>query len=286
MAFDLSFLLESRPSALIMGIVNSTGDSFSEKAAGSAPDSAVERALELLQNGADILDIGGESTRPGATKISIEKELDRVIPVLEKIKHFRPDAICSIDTRHSEVAAAALAAGAEIINDVSMLRESPEIADLVARHDAALILSHSRGTPENMMTDEFCTYSGSIAGVVAKELNNAAESARRSGVKAENILLDPGIGFAKNPGQCWELLRDLEKIAPLSGMLVGVSRKSFLGELTGETVPAQRGGATLAVELDLAERGVGIIRTHAVKELHQALMVMDKLNKIKNLELI
>lgn len=281
MAFDLGSLLESRSVSLIMGIVNTSGDSFSETAAESGTDSAVSRALELLQNGADILDIGGESTRPGAKIVSVEEELNRVIPVLKEIKNLRPDAICSIDTRHGEVAAAALYAGAEIINDVSMLRESPEIAGLVARHDAALILSHSRGTPQDMMSEKNCIYPGNIAETVAAELGSAAAIARQAGVSDRNILLDPGIGFAKTSEQCWELLRDLEKVSPLSKMLVGVSRKSFLGELTGEKIPARRGGATLAVELDLARRGAGMIRTHAVKELKQALTVMRQLEKIR-----
>ena len=283
MAFDLGSLLESRSVSLIMGIVNTSGDSFSETAAESGADSAVSRALELLQNGADILDIGGESTRPGAKIVSVKEELNRVIPVLKEIKHLRPDAICSIDTRHGEVAAAALDAGAEIINDVSMLRESPEIAGLVARHNAALILSHSRGTPQDMMSEKNCIYSGSIAETVAAELGSAADIARQAGVAERNILLDPGIGFAKTSEQCWELLRDLEKVSPLSKMLIGVSRKSFLGELTGEKIPARRGGATLAVELDLARRGAGMIHTHAVKELKQALTVMRQLEKIRKI---
>ncbi|MBE6390386.1 MAG: dihydropteroate synthase [Lentisphaerae bacterium] len=275
--FDLTGFLNSlsrRPA--IMGIVNASGDSFSGNGNVSA-DSALALALAHLDCGADILDIGGESTRPGAGEIPVNLEVNRVIPVIRNLRKVHPDAVISVDTRHGETARQALAAGAQIINDVSMLRHSPEIAEFVARAGAGLIISHSRGTPENMMDNHFCSYPSGVAAMVAEELAGAREIALAAGVKAGNILLDPGFGFAKNAGQCWELVMTLQELAPLSGVLVGVSRKSFLGDLTGEKVPVRRGGETLALELYLAARGVAVIRTHAVRELHNALKVMDKI---------
>lgn len=279
--FDLTGFLNSVRRPVIMGIVNAGSDSFSERGNSSA-DSALARALAHLDCGADLLDIGGESTRPGAAETAVNLELNRVIPVVSNLKKVHPETVLSVDTRHGEVAKAALNAGVDIINDVSMLRRSPEIADLVAAHGAGLIISHSRGTPENMSDPEFCTYPDGVADMVADELAAAKEKAIAAGVKKSNIMLDPGFGFAKNADQCWELLSALEKIAPLPELLIGVSRKSFLGKLTGETEPSRRIGETLAVELTLAARGIGMIRTHGVRELHNALLVMRKIEGEKD----
>ncbi|MBE6358179.1 MAG: dihydropteroate synthase [Lentisphaerae bacterium] len=273
--FDLTGFLSSRRAPFIMGVVNASCDSFSMERCSTA-DSALARALAHLDCGADLLDIGGESTRPGAHEVSGDLEKFRVLPVVRNLKKVHPEAVLSVDTRHADVAKAVLDAGVEIINDVSMLRRSPEIADLVAAAGAALVISHSRGTPENMMTPEYCSYPDGVAAMVADELASAREKALRSGVREGNILLDPGFGFAKTPEQCWELLEELEKVCPLSRMLVGISRKSFLGALTGEREPERRAGETLALELVLAGRGAAVIRTHAVRELHNALMVMRK----------
>ncbi|MBE6378088.1 MAG: dihydropteroate synthase [Lentisphaerae bacterium] len=274
--FDLSSFLENIPRPAVMGIVNASGESFSERGRSSA-DSALARALAHLDCGADILDIGGESTRPGAKETAEELELNRVLPVLRNLRKVHPETVLSVDTRHGRVAQAALQNGVQIINDVSMLRKSPEIADLVAQYGAALILSHSRGTPENMQAPEYCSYPDGVAETVAVELAAAKEKALKAGVRQENIMLDPGFGFAKNADQCWELLENLEKISPLSNLMIGVSRKSFLGALTGENDPVRRSGETLAVELLMAAKGVGVIRTHGVRELHNALLVLSKL---------
>ena len=273
--FDFSGFINSVSRPLIMGIVNASGDSFSGNGHASA-DSALAVGLAHLDCGADLLDIGGESTRPGAKETSGSLELNRVLPVVRNLKKVHPEVVLSVDTRHADVARAALAAGAGIINDVSMLRHAPEIAAVVAEYNAGLIISHSRGTPETMMRDEFCCYPDGVAEMVASELAEAQEKAVAYGVKKENIMLDPGIGFAKTPEQCWELLDNLEKIAPLNRLLIGVSRKSFLGALTGEKDPVRRNGETLALELLLASGGVGMIRTHGVKELFRGLMVMRK----------
>ncbi len=262
----------------VMGIVNASGDSFSE-GINSRAESALDRALQLLDDGADLLDLGGESTRPGAAEVSPQEEIARVVPVLKNLKSLRPDTVCSVDTRHAETARAALDAGAEIINDVSMLRHAPDIAPAAAEYQAAMVLTHSRGTPENMMSAEFCNYPDGVALTAAREIAVAVDAAVNAGVKVENILLDPGFGFAKNPGQCWELAGDLEKFASPAVILAGVSRKAFLGELTGEKNPVCRDSATLALELELARRGVAVIRTHNVRALRRGLQVVQKLQE-------
>lgn len=263
----------------IMGIVNSTGDSFSENA-DSAPESAVARGLALADAGADILDIGGESTRPGAGEVCAGTEIARVIPVLKELKKQLPEMIFSIDTRHAAVADAALDAGADIINDVSMLRD-PEMAAVVARHHAVLIIGHARAESDVMQDPEYCSYSSGVAATVAVELAAAKADAVAAGVAPQNIMLDPGIGFSKTADQCWELLRDLDLLAPVQELVVGISRKSFLGKLTGETVPANRLGETLAVELELAAGKIAIIRTHAVRELYHALSAATYFRSLK-----
>ena len=264
---------ETLRSAAIMGIVNATGDSFSEGGRSSAA-SAVARAAALLEDGADILDIGGESTRPGAAEVFWREECARVLPVVKEMKKLFPDCVISVDTRHAEVARAVLDEGAGIINDVSMLRRSPEMAETVAGYGAALVLNHSRGTPEDMQKEEYCTYPGGVVREVAAELAAAESIALEAGVKKENIILDPGIGFSKTPEQCWEILRSVCDIASAERLLVGVSRKSFLGVLCGEKIAERRLGCTLAVELELAARNIGIIRTHAVRELKNAVKAM------------
>lgn len=277
--FDLSGFLKSAGHPCIMGIVNTSAESFSREHCSTA-DSALARALAHLDCGADLLDIGGESTRPGAKECSGELEQHRVLPVVKNLLKVHPELVISVDTRHGDVAKAALAAGAKIINDVSMLRHSPEIADSVAESGAALILSHSRGVPENMNEPEYCSYPAGVARMVADELAAAREKACAAGVRRNNIMLDPGFGFAKTPEQNWELLEELSQIDAPGNLLIGVSRKSFLGVLTGETEPVRRGGETLALELVMAKRGIGMIRTHGVRELHNALMVMRKTGEL------
>ena len=279
--FALAEFLRRTRRPAVMGIVNATGDSFSEGAA-SAPETAVGRALKLLDDGADLLDIGGESTRPGSRAVTEEEELARVLPVLKAVRRARPGIVCSIDTRHAAVAAAALEAGAEIVNDVSMLRNAPELAELTARYGAALILCHSRGTPETMQSPEFCSYPDGVAVTVARELAEAEKLAVAAGVAPENILLDPGFGFAKTAEQNWELAARLALIAPPEKLLIGLSRKRFLGELTGEKDPMRRGGATLAVELLLSARAA-VVRTHDAGALVQALKAAERLRKAEGL---
>ena len=278
--FVLKDFLRKLMRTAIMGIVNATGDSFSEGET-SSPETAVSRGCALAASGADILDIGGESTRPGAENVSVQQEIDRVIPVLDELKQRLPEMIFSIDTRHAETAEIALEHGAHIINDVSMLRVSPDLAHAVAKAGKSLILSHSRADSAVMQSAEYCSYSENVASTVAKELEEAKSQALAAGLSDSQILLDPGIGFSKTAGQCWELLRDLTKLGRLEELMLGISRKRFLGEITGNALPADRSGETLAIELEFAQRNIGIIRTHAVKELHSAITALNYFRSLK-----
>lgn len=257
---------------LVMGIVNATGNSFSEGAQ-SDPANALDRALKLIDDGADIIDIGGESTRPGAETVASATEIARIEKLLKGLRVLRPDVPVSVDTRNAETALAALELGAEYINDVSMLRHSSQMAAVAAEFDAHLVICHSRGTPETMSDPELCSYPDGVVNEVIKELAQAAEFAAGVGVRPEKIIFDPGFGFAKNFEQQITMLKEADRFTALGTVLAGVSRKSFLGTATGESVPARRGGATLAAELHLAGCGVGIIRTHDVKQLKDALAV-------------
>ena len=261
-----------------MGIVNATGDSFSEGAA-SAAGSALDRALRLLDDGADLLDIGGESTRPGAREIPPGEEIERILPVIRGIRSARPGAVLSVDTRKSEVAAAAIECGVEIINDVSMLRYDAALARVTAEGGAALVLSHSRGTPETMRSAEFHDYGDDVVAAVAAELAAAKQLALEAGVAEENLIVDPGIGFAKTPEQDWELLRRSGEFRRLGPVLVGMSRKSFLGSFLQRPEPSERVSGTLAVALCLADCGVDILRVHDVRPLRDALLVRAKLRE-------
>lgn len=263
---------------LIMGIVNATGDSFSE-GPGSAPESALDRALRLLADGADLLDIGGESTRPGAREIPPEEEIDRILPVIRGVRAACPDAVLSVDTRKAEVAAAAIECGVEIINDVSMLRYDAALARVTAEGGAALVLSHSRGTPETMRSSAYHDYGADVVATVAAELAAAKRTALEAGVAEENLIFDPGIGFAKTPEQDWELLRRSGELRRLGPVLVGMSRKSFLGKFLNRPDPADRLGGTIAAALHLAGCGVEILRVHDVRQLRDALLVRAKLQE-------
>ncbi len=278
MMFDLDRMCAERRRPLLMGIVNVTGDSFSEGPA-SAPKTAVERALALLEDGADILDIGGESTRPGSLEIPEEEELARVLPVIQALRKQRPEAVLSIDTRKASVAEAVLKLGVSIVNDVSMLRYSPEMASVVAGSGAVLVIGHSRGTPRTMRSLEFCDYGADVVAAVAAELEQAKKQAMEAGVREDRIVVDPNFGFAKTPEQDWELLRRIDEFHRLGPVLAGISRKSFLGAFLNRPVPADRLGGTVAAALFLADCEVEIVRVHDVGQIRDAFRVHDCLRQ-------
>jgi dihydropteroate synthase len=260
----------------LMGILNVTPDSFSDGGVFTDQNHAVSHAVNMIENGADIIDIGGESTRPGAPPVSLKNELKRVIPIISKLKSVVPESIISIDTTKPEVANAALSEGADIINDISGLQFSPEIADIAAKYNAGLILMHMRGTPATMK--QLCSYNNLVL-EICQFMENSADLAIARGVKKENIILDPGIGFAKNSNQNIEIIRSIAKFANLGyPLLVAPSRKSFIGEILNQPNPEKRIWGTAGAVAWLAMHNVDFIRIHDVREMNELLSVIEAIN--------
>ncbi len=253
-----------------MGILNVTPDSFSDGGELRDVDDALRRGEAMVQEGAGILDVGGESTRPGAAEVSLEEELRRVIPVVEALRRELRSPV-SIDTRKAGVAHRALEAGAVVVNDVSGLAFDSEMAAVVARAGAGLVLMHMRGTPADMRS--LARYDDPVD-EVSRELLQAVERARAAGVSDDALVLDPGIGFAKNRSQSLYLLAELRRLVALGfPVMVGTSRKSFLGELLDR--PPEERVLGSAVTCALAwERGARIFRVHDVEATVQALTVV------------
>ncbi|MBA4706920.1 dihydropteroate synthase [Aquitalea aquatica] len=255
---------------MIMGILNVTPDSFSDGGRFNTLDSALQRAESMLADGAAILDIGGESTRPGAPEVSVQQELDRVMPVLEKLKEI--GAPLSLDTRRTAVMRAALQLGAvDLINDVSALEDEGAV-EAVTASNVALCLMHKQGNPDTMQQ---APHYGDVVDEVGHYLLRRVELCRAAGIADARLLIDPGFGFGKTLEHNLQLLAGLRRIEAISRLpvLVGLSRKSMLGAITGEAVPAERLGASLAVALLSLQQGARIVRVHDVKASHQALQV-------------
>jgi dihydropteroate synthase len=261
-----------------MGILNVTPDSFSDGGRYLRPDSALEHGARLLAEGADIVDVGGESTRPGAEPVSAAQELARVRPVIEGLSAAHPGTPISIDTSKASVAAAALDAGASMVNDVSAFRADPEMAALVADRDAECILMHMRGEPRTMQEDP--RYADVVDDVKAF-LHERLAFALREGVREERVLLDPGIGFGKTLEHNLELLRRLDELLGLGRpIVIGTSRKSFLGRIAARaqgldepTGAEERLPGTLASNVLAFERGASVFRVHDVAPVREALLV-------------
>jgi len=258
-----------------MGILNVTPDSFSDGGRYLAPDDAVAHGLALAAAGADLVDIGGASSRPGAAPVPRDEERNRVLPVIEALAP-RLAVPISVDTTDPEVARAALAAGAAIVNDVSLLRDLT-LASVAAAAGAPLILMHARGTPATMAAA--ANYPDGVLAEVERELRAGMERAARAGLPADRILLDPGVGFAKSAEQSLGLLAQLPGLAALGRpLVVGVSRKSFLGAVLGQPVDERLPG-TLAAETAAALAGAHVIRTHDVTACRRAVEVADALRR-------
>ena len=271
----LTSLMRTR--TLVMGIVNVTPDSFSDGGrfmAGGVPDldGAVDAAMAMASDGADIIDVGGESTRPGSARVSTDEELSRVIPVIEGIRR-RSTIPISIDTYKSSVAKAAAAAGASIINDVSACDMDPDMSAVAARVGCALILMHMKGSPEDMQRDPSYT---DVVSEVRDYLLDRARSAEAAGVPHGRIMVDPGIGFGKTVAHNLALINRLDEIASIGyPVVLGVSRKAFIGNVTGTSDPADRADGTLAACVAGIMRGANIIRVHDVKSAIRAAAVTD-----------
>lgn len=255
---------------LVMGIVNVTPDSFSDGGRWLDPLAAVEQGRALALAGADIIDVGGESTRPGSDEVPVAEELDRVVPVVSALVN-RLDIPISIDTRHPEVAEACLGQGASIVNDVSGFRD-PAMVALAAAADAGLVVMHMLGEPKTMQAEP--EYADVVAEVRAY-LGGQAAILEDAGVGGERIALDPGIGFGKTPEHNLALLRALPELASLGyPVLVGASRKRFIGEITGEVRPDRRLAGSVAVAVWAAMHGAAVVRVHDVVETVQGLRVV------------
>jgi dihydropteroate synthase len=264
---------------LVMGILNVTPDSFSDGGAYLDTETAVARALQLEREGADIVDIGGESTRPGAPPVSAEEELGRILPVI-KVLRGKLRVPMSVDTRRAEVAEAALSSGAEIVNDVSGLRNEPRLGEVARRARAPLVLMHMRGTPQTMQRGPFAR---DVMRDVMAGLRQSIARAKRAGVTRTQILVDPGIGFGKSHAQNFEILARLPELAKLGcPILIGTSRKSFLGKALakpGESPvpPDERLLGTAATVTASILGGAHIVRVHDVAEMAQVARVTDSM---------
>lgn len=267
--------LEFGKRTLIMGIVNVTPDSFYDGGRHNDAESGFTHALKLLDEGADILDIGGESSRPGAAAVSVQEELDRVCPVVERILAERPDTFISIDTVKHEVARSTLARGARMINDITGLAESNEIADICAQHNAYIVLMHMRGTPRTMQSSTIYT---DLCSEIKEYLVQAADKATSAGVSREHIIIDPGIGFAKTAEQNYEIISHLDIFGKTGyPVLMALSRKSLIGHVIGKD--ADRLPATIALNAISVLKGACIIRVHDVKEHVSAMKTVDMIRR-------
>jgi len=257
---------------LIMGILNITPDSFYENSR-TAIEEVVAKAGQMLADGADILDIGGESTRPGSEAVAAEEEQARVLPVIEALRKAYPEAVLSIDTYRASTARLAIEAGADIINDISAMEADAEMIDVVCETKAPIILMHMRGTPKDMQTQ--CEYKN-VVEEVAVYLAERANLLRERGVGAEKIILDPGIGFAKNAEQNLKLMRDLHALTSFGyPVLLAASRKGTIGKVLGDLPAEERLEGTIATSCQAVYAGVNMVRVHDVKENLRAVRMLE-----------
>lgn len=255
---------------LVMGVLNVTPDSFSDGGKYFRAQDAIERARQMVADGADLIDLGGESTRPGSEPVDADEEKRRVIPVLEAIAG-KIGVPISIDTYKAETAAAALSAGAEIVNDISGGRMDPDMLSLVASRGVPIILGHIRGTPKDMQDDPVYV---DVVQEVADELEGIAVRAEEAGISRENVLVDPGIGFGKKMEHNLSLLRHLGQIVERGRpVVVGVSRKKFIGVLLDNAPPDDRIEGTAAAAALCVAAGAAVIRVHDVRQMARVVKV-------------
>ena len=257
---------------LVMGILNVTPDSFSDGGHFVEPTAAVDHALEMVAQGADIIDIGGESTRPGADPVSTAEEIRRTVPIISRIRE-QSDIPLSIDTMKADVATEAVAAGAVIINDVSAFEADARMAEVAAETQAGVVLMHMKGTPRTMQANP--DY-GNVTEEVRDYMKSRINVAIRHGVARNRIVIDPGIGFGKSMEHNLKLLRGLPMLTECDyPLLVGVSRKSFIGQLTGRTIPADRRAGSLGAAAWAVANGAHILRVHDVLDTCDVCRMLD-----------
>ena len=259
----------------LMGILNVTPDSFSDGGRFFDQTDAVLHAFQMIKDGADIIDVGGESTRPGAVQISLEEELRRVIPVITKIRQ-KSKVPLSIDTYKSQVALEALKAGANIVNDISGLRFDEKIAEVISEQNASVVVMHIKGTPKDMQVNP---HYDDLIREIYDYLASAVELARKHGIR--QIMIDPGIGFGKTAEHNLELINRLEEFRGIGvPILIGVSRKSFIGKILETPVEARLEGTAAAVTASIL-KGADIVRVHDVREMRRVALVADAIRRQK-----
>jgi dihydropteroate synthase len=259
---------------IIMGILNVTPDSFSDGGLYMDPDSAVRRAVEMVEEGADIIDVGGESTRPGADPVPVEEEMRRVIPVISRLVKEIPDIPISVDTYKAEVARAAVEEGASIVNDISAMRMDPKMVDVLSESSVGVVLMHMKGTPKDMQLNP--RYDHPISEIY-EFLQERVEFAEARGIDRSRIVVDPGIGFGKDLGHNLEIIRRVWEFRSLGfPVLIGPSRKSFIGKVLGLPVDERVEGTGAVVSIAIAY-GADIVRVHDVKEMARVARMADSI---------
>lgn len=264
----------NRQRTLVMGVVNVTPDSFSDGGLWLNPNDAIAHGEELIAQGADLLDVGGESTRPGAVRPAAEIELERVLPVVRGLAGKVP---VSVDTMRAEVARQVIDAGASIINDVSGGLADPGMLGIIAASGVEYVCQHWRG--HGAVMNRLARYDDVVSEVI-DELRARLQACEESGIDSEKIIVDPGLGFAKTAEQDWSILAHLDAFSVLGHrVLIGASRKRFLGHLLADREPASRDGATAAISVICAQQGIWAVRTHEVRGQRDAIAVVERINR-------
>ena len=266
------FLLGKYPK--IMGVLNVTPDSFSDGGLYNSDKEAVDQALRMIDEGADIIDIGGESTRPGSEKVSLKDEISRTINVIKLLRKINSNVLISIDTSKAMVAKLAMEEGADIVNDVSSYNNDKKMIDVVKKYNSGIILMHMQGTPKNMQKNPLYK---DVVSEVLEFIDKKISLSLEYGIKKESIAIDPGIGFGKNLKQNLTLLKSLDKFIQLHPTLVGLSRKSFIGEILKEGDPKKRLAGSLGASAFAVMKGAHIIRVHDVKETSDICKILTSL---------
>lgn len=270
------WIREENPATLIMGILNVTPDSFSDGGMYYDATQAIEFALQMAEEGADIIDVGGESTRPGAKTVELQKECDRILPVIEGIRT-KSDILISIDTYKSEVARQSIATGAGMVNDISGMTFDPNMVDIIKESGLPVVIMHIKGTPKNMQKNP---YYEDLMQELTEYFEERKKFARAKGILDQQIILDPGIGFGKRPQDNFQLLRELKKIVDMGfPVLIGPSRKSFIGLTLDLPVDQRLEGTAAAVTTGIL-KGARIVRVHDVKEMKRVALITDSIRGI------
>ena len=270
------WIREENPATLIMGILNVTPDSFSDGGMYYDVTQAIEFALQMAEEGADIIDVGGESTRPGAKTVELQKEYDRILPVIEGIRT-KSDILISIDTYKSEVARQSIATGAGMVNDISGMTFDPNMVDIIKESGLPVVIMHIKGTPKNMQKNP---YYEDLMQELTEYFEERKKFARAKGILDQQIIFDPGIGFGKRPQDNFQLLRELKKIVDMGfPVLIGPSKKSFIGLTLNLPVDQRLEGTAAAVTTGIL-KGARIVRVHDVKEMKRVALITDAIRGI------